>query len=89
MENLTREQLLRRLVILKQVAQEINDDLAKMGYADEDGNVNTCSVEDAGADGNLGANVVNLFMLADTDSDHVEKFCMTDEEYEAQKKQNS
>jgi len=82
---LTKEQLERRLVIMKQVATQLNDDLAKIGWADEDGFVNTCSVEDAGQDGNIGANLVNLFMIADTSNNHVENHCYTDAEIEALK----
>jgi len=79
--SLTKEQLIRRLVLLGQVAKEINADLAKMGYADEDGNVNTCSVAEIDGDGRLGGNVVDLFLLADLNSDHAEKRFLTDGEY--------
>lgn len=82
-DGLTKEQLERRLIIMKQVATQLNDDLAKIGWADEDGFVNTCSVEDAGQDGNIGANIVNLFLIADTTNDHVEKHCLTDAENDA------
>ena len=82
-EGLTKEQLERRLVIMKQVATQLNDDLAKIGWADEDGFVNTCSVEEAGQEGNIGANLVNLFIIADTTNDHVEKHCLTDAENDA------
>ena len=82
-DGLTKEQLERRLVIMKQVATQLNDDLANIGWADEDGFVNTCSVEDAGQDGNIGANLVNLFIIADTSNDHVEKHCLTDAENDA------
>ncbi len=82
-DGLSKEQSERRLVIMKKVATQLNDDLAKIGWADEDGFVNTCSVEDAGQDGNIGANLVNLFLIADTNNDHVEKHCLTDAENDA------
>jgi hypothetical protein len=70
---LTKEQLIRRLIILEQVVIELEQDLAKIGWADEDGNVNTNSVEDAGHDGNIGANICNLFLLSNLNSDEAEK----------------
>lgn len=85
-KSLTKEQLIRRLDILLQVATELNNDLAEVGWADEDGFVNTCSTEDAGVDGNIGTNIVNLHIIADYNNPHVEEYCMTDAEYEAKKK---
>lgn len=87
-EGLTKEVLERRLVLLNQLAKAINDDLVKLGFGDEDGVVNTCSVAEKDGNGSLGANIVNLFLLADTNSDYAEREFQTDAEYQAKVEAN-
>ena len=82
---LDKEHLERRLVLLLQVAKVINDELAKMGFADDDGCVNTCSVAEKDGDGLLGKSVVDLFILANLNSTIPETEFKTDAEYEKEK----
>ena len=73
---LTKGQLQRRLVLLSQVTQGLNDELVKLGYGDW-GNVNE---ENSGL---LGKYMTDLYILADLNDDYSETCFKTDAEHEA------
>lgn len=73
---LTKEQLQRRLVLLSQVTQGLNDELVKLGYGDG------VDVNEENS-GLLGKYMTDLYILADLNDDYSETCFKTDVEHEA------